>query len=507
MELNLRSGVCDELLLEDIGFLKFIQGIQPDLNCLHAKVLEEIPAPDQADRFGHLRNLKTRLNKESVSQLLSAARNLPNLLTIFPTFSAKEATVVEFKVLYDWLRSELELQSREEALAVPLDLSPEQKQSQQRLQEILLVHLRDGARSLRLPSDLENLEKEIQVLHQKLQTLRNQAHQKLREQYDLIRIPHTREMEVNSSLATQMETNGQIRILERNSEFFKVLVLPDSEEIRIQETLESRQKAFSQQTRIQVDSLNQEIQATLIDFRESVTLRLQRLWDFSLIDFCHRFELDFPVILSSEEALKLQNFRLPVLEKPSPLHLDWKKAPAVLTGANYSGKTTTLKSVLFALLCVKLGLPLPAFGFSCPPVGKIHLSLKQSGSVRASESSFTAEIRCLSQSFAQHDFILADELFQSTEPAGGSRLACLILEDFLARGLRLLTSSHYPDVLQVSGIQCLRMGPGFKLLEENAENAARAFAHQRRQTLKLAQSFSWPASMQARLQEELDSLP
>jgi dsDNA-specific endonuclease/ATPase MutS2 len=53
--------------------------------------------------------------------------------------------------------------------------------------------------------------------------------------------------------------------------------------------------------------------------------------------------------------------------------------------------------------------------------------------------------------------VLVDELFQSTDPVSGAQLSKIFLEEFRNSGIFLLVTSHYSQVLKVSGLRFLRM--------------------------------------------------
>ncbi len=168
-----------------------------------------------------------------------------------------------------------------------------------------------------------------------------------------------------------------------------------------------------------------------------------------------------------------------------PLNFLAEHSVSLIFGSNMSGKTTVLKTILHLCLLALHGLPTPCKKFILPRISSVRLHLKDSGSVEKGLSSFASEM----QFFAKPDadcLLLADEIFQSTEPVSGSKIASLLLQDYRDHSYRLIATTHYSEPIGIPKINHFSMSQDFEAQPLCDQNVSQLLLAQRQDTLKLA---------------------
>jgi DNA mismatch repair ATPase MutS len=164
----------------------------------------------------------------------------------------------------------------------------------------------------------------------------------------------------------------------------------------------------------------------------------------------HRQGLSLPLI-SPETACRISDGRLPVLQKKAgenfkPLNVCLTPGANIIIGANMTGKTTVLKTIYFILQAFRFGLPVPCNELFSHFPTDISLLLKSSGNIDNSLSGFGCELDFFARKFPAGSVILTDELFQTTDPANGTRLAQIFITEFNRKDHLFLCSTHYAQI-------------------------------------------------------------
>ncbi|MEW6533279.1 MAG: endonuclease MutS2 [Thermodesulfobacteriota bacterium] len=152
---------------------------------------------------------------------------------------------------------------------------------------------------------------------------------------------------------------------------------------------------------------------------------------------------------------------------------------AVISGANMGGKTVALKIAGLFPLMVRCGMMLPALeGSKVQPFARIMADIGDEQDIRSRVSSFSGHmhrIGVILATAARGDLVLLDELGSATDPEEGSALAMAIMDELIARGARVVITTHLthlkayalgrPEVENVSvEFHPQTMQPTFRLL-------------------------------------------
>src|SRR5438128_999501 len=121
-----------------------------------------------------------------------------------------------------------------------------------------------------------------------------------------------------------------------------------------------------------------------------------------------------------------------------------------ITGPNAGGKTVALKTLGLCALMAHAGLFIPAAeGSRLPLCTAVLVDIGDEQSIDRDLSTFTGHIENLARIAAAAGpgaLVLLDEPGAGTDPVEGAALAVGLLTDLLARGPRVVFTSHFPQV-------------------------------------------------------------
>jgi DNA mismatch repair protein MutS2 len=164
---------------------------------------------------------------------------------------------------------------------------------------------------------------------------------------------------------------------------------------------------------------------------------------------------------------------------PNDIFLEEERRAMVLSGPNAGGKTVVLKTLgLFALM-IRAGLPIPCREDSEMALfPEVVADIGDDQDLSRDLSSFSAHLENILSilSLPQGTLVLLDELVTSTDPAEGAALAEAILIEMVDRGMKVITTTHYPSLKGLAqtdprflnaslGFDLERLAPTYRLVQ------------------------------------------
>lgn len=181
------------------------------------------------------------------------------------------------------------------------------------------------------------------------------------------------------------------------------------------------------------------------------------------------------VNLSSKPSYILNNIRHPLIkENVVPISITFdKESTYLITGPNTGGKTAALKSFGLMVLLTRMGILAPLDASSqIYPIGDIYVDIGDMQSITASLSTFSGHIKNIIEiiKYAKEgDLVILDELGSGTDPIEGSAIAISIIEYFKEKNIKLILTSHYPDIkkyaINTNWIKCASVSFNEKTLK------------------------------------------
>ncbi len=169
--------------------------------------------------------------------------------------------------------------------------------------------------------------------------------------------------------------------------------------------------------------------------------------------------------ISDDGITDLKKARHPLIAADKVVPVDIKLGEdyqaLIVTGSNTGGKTVILKTTGLLTAMAMCGLMIPASDGSRVSVFEhILVNIGDQQSIEQSLSTFSSHMSSVVQILEAADdrsLILLDELGSGTDPVEGAALAVSIIEDMIAKGAKLLVTTHYQELklfaIETKGIE------------------------------------------------------
>lgn len=169
--------------------------------------------------------------------------------------------------------------------------------------------------------------------------------------------------------------------------------------------------------------------------------------------------------ISDDGITDLKKARHPLIAADKVVPVDIKLGEdyqaLIVTGPNTGGKTVILKTTGLLTAMAMCGLMIPASDGSRVSVFEhILVNIGDQQSIEQSLSTFSSHMSSVVKILKAADdrsLILLDELGSGTDPVEGAALAVSIIEDMIAKGAKLLVTTHYQELklfaIETKGIE------------------------------------------------------
>ncbi len=200
-----------------------------------------------------------------------------------------------------------------------------------------------------------------------------------------------------------------------------------------------------------------ELSATCAEFADSIKQSYNALIDLDLIFAKAKLAFKMGAIMpkiNDNGFVYLKRARHPLINQrdivPITVTLGGEYDTLVITGPNTGGKTVALKTSGLMCLMAMSGLMIPCDDNSEIAVfSKIFADIGDEQSIEQSLSTFSSHmvnIISILNDCDSNSLVLFDELCAGTDPIEGAALAKSILMTLLQKGVKTVTTTHYPEL-------------------------------------------------------------
>ena len=490
-------------LARELGITDWLSRFHHPVPILGKILLQPLKEKEAKKRYQQLDQLKNQLESHALNafDFLKSTQLLPPLEPVINAMRHHCLEQVDLHQLGAYLKQELDLLKLEEGIKD----GTVNKLCIQQIWKILENFLEDDFGSIRykssalkkqarLASQKQKLEEEIQNLEKLIF-----SHCGLKLTYG-----YPREIQdPDENLLQRLQSTPHLVLRDEGNHLVVRIQLPmqllqlEEEQLQLMELLNSELNHT-------LIKLNQEIRPFLDPLESLYQQRQVRSLHYLLLTACDQLKLTIPRI-SSKPIFQVKKGKLPFMEKNTkdyvPLDFEMNPGANLLVGANMSGKTTILKTLYFLATLVEYGLPVPATSLELRFPRGIHCHFPNAGNLRKNLSALGDELEFWSAKFQKGAILFVDEMFHSTDPVSGMYLTQAFIEEFQAKELFLLATTHYREALELPEPVFFRMvsngkasvfQPGEVALE-NMETAS----------LRAALKFSIPTGVKSKIRKRI----
>ncbi|MCP4350264.1 MAG: hypothetical protein GY795_32725 [Desulfobacterales bacterium] len=458
MKLEFEQNIVNADLIEELDFKGFLSLFDLEIPLLPRMILHPFNREQGESHFRKLSDFQAliRQGKLDIEKLISQTGRLPLLDFVIPFF--KDRNLEQFH-LYTLGRFVSENQVMA-GLENNWSLAQELNESCVNIQAVLEKYLKKGFSALRHTPGEQEISDRIRNYEQKLRKELSKYEKEIFSQTGLKAIyPYQKEISKESENISKILNCKLLSATDKENFYLVDYCLPESVEKIIAEK-NALSEEFGKLMQDKLKRINTELHPLFGNFSKCYEERKKRVYYYALLWVKNKYSFCFPEF-QANIGCRLTKAQLPCLKEQAkeyiPLDAELNQGSNVLFGANMTGKTTVLKTLYFHLTAIQMGLPVPAEAVQLHFPEQVELHLKTSGDIRKNLSSFGEEIHFFTRKMSPCAYILADELFQSTDPVSGTELSEIFLSEYSGKEVVFFCTSHYPDVLWLENISLFRM--------------------------------------------------
>ncbi|MBC2857261.1 DNA mismatch repair protein MutS [Cetobacterium sp. 2A] len=263
---------------------------------------------------------------------------------------------------------------------------------------------------------------------------------------------------------------------------------PELYSIREEIKREKDNESLYEREMIIEDRIRKELSKKLRIYKEAILASLEKVGHLDLIlaklKQNQELELKKPIIGLETKYKEVFNPKvLKTLENSSrsyqKIDLEIGDSVTVITGANMSGKTLSLKTLALCQYMCQLGFFIPATSSEIKLVDEIYLTVGDFQSLESGLSSYAAEMLELNRIIlfvrrGVKPLILIDELARTTNPQEGRAIVQSVIQILKEYNARAIITTHYDKIgkdikrLRVKGLKHSEIPENIS--EKNIEN-------------------------------------
>ncbi|MBF0207830.1 MAG: hypothetical protein HQK53_13175 [Oligoflexia bacterium] len=506
MKLELERDLISSDLMKELCFEEFLEKFSEHLPILDNRVLRPFANADEGmQHFEHLSMLDNYLLERQISlvKILALSKLLPSLTVVLLANQQANLHLHHLHLLANFIITNSEIEKQERTtLAIPdgesedrphfpsLNLEWSGTGKKNSFNTLQTQYSGDNFQSLKLSQEEEEKFEQISAIEQRLDKAITKLEQEILNTTKIKMVyPYPRELSIID--LGKDEFNKIIRRL-RNSKCNLIKIEKKSPQLylldynfprKVNDLFVQKERLIEEHrlaTNKKLKKINQALLPFWAHLSEYYRARQNITFHYLLIDRKRRLRLvwpEFPEIPEipafsefpefSKCSFTVEEGTLPILaetkrnnrEDYAPLNLRLAGGANLLFGANLSGKTTALKTMFFLLWLVRVGMPIPAKRLRANFPSYLALHLKNSGNVKTGLSGFSDELKFLCNGSSNNDhgknsgktnYILVDELFQTTNPISGEELSKIFVNYFSRQSTTTVFffTTHYPELLK-----------------------------------------------------------